>query len=128
MNQAVLCSTAMNHNAADRAYIDAHRFLYGDLGEHIATAAILFRDQLMRPGFVLPVIRPAPVAPYGKCAGLSGNSSAISHVPEIGHGIWLYLHERFFGAGPALLEAADEGRVARLVGILRRSSWLASLV
>ena len=62
-----LCVTAMNYDAVDRAYIDAHRFLYGDLGEHVATAGILFRDRLMRPGFVLPVIRLAPVAPYGHC-------------------------------------------------------------
>ena len=78
-----LCATTVSYSAADRAYIDGHRFLYGELGEHIATAGILFRDRLMRPGFVLPVIRLAPVAPYGHCMGLSGNSSAIAIEGEI---------------------------------------------
>jgi hypothetical protein len=102
-----LCDTTANHSAADRAYVDAHRFLYGDLGEHVATAAILFRDRLMRPGFVLPVIRLAPVAPYGKCMALSGNSSSLGHVPDLDRGIWLYLHQQFFGSGAALLDRAD---------------------
>ena len=72
------CPTAMVHNPADRAYIEAHRFMYGDLGEHVATAALLIRDRLMRPGFVLPVVRLAPVAPYGKCLAQAGNSSALA--------------------------------------------------
>jgi hypothetical protein len=100
--------TMMDPTPADRAYLEAHRFLYGDLGAHVATAALLCRDRLLRPGFALPVIRLAPVAPYGRCAALSGNSGALSHAPEIGHGIWLYLHEAWFGTGTALLERADE--------------------
>jgi hypothetical protein len=40
--------------------------------------------------------------------GLSGNSGAISHVPEIGHGIWLYLHEQFFARGEALRDRVDK--------------------
>jgi hypothetical protein len=102
-----LCVAATNYDAADRAYIDAHRFLYGDLGEHVATAAILFRDRLMRPGFVLPVIRLAPVAPYGHCMALAGNGGSLGHVPDLGRGIWLYLHQQYFGSGAALLDRAD---------------------
>jgi hypothetical protein len=102
-----LCDTTANHSAADRAYVDAHRFLYGDLGEHVATAAILFRDRLMRPGFVLPVIRLAPVAPYGHCMALAGNGGSLGHVPDLGRGIWLYLHQQYFGSGAALLDRAD---------------------
>jgi hypothetical protein len=102
-----LCVTATNYNAADRVYIDAHRFLYGDLGEHVASAAILFRDRLMRPGFVLPVIRLAPVAPYGHCMALAGNGGSLGHVPDLDRGIWLYLHEQYFGSGAALLDRAD---------------------
>jgi hypothetical protein len=102
-----LCVTAKNYNAADRVYIGAHRFLYGDLGEHVASAAILFRDRLMRPGFVLPVIRLAPVAPYGHCMALAGNGGSLGHVPDLDRGIWLYLHEQYFGSGAALLDRAD---------------------
>jgi hypothetical protein len=41
---------------ADRDYIAGHRFMYGTIGERVAQAAILFRDKLMRPGFVLPAV------------------------------------------------------------------------
>jgi hypothetical protein len=40
----------------DRTYIDGHRFMFGEIGERVAEAAILFRDQLFRPGFVLPAV------------------------------------------------------------------------
>jgi hypothetical protein len=82
--------------------------MYGDIGERLAVGAILFRDRLMRPGFELPVIRLAPVSPYGRCAALSGNSSSLGHVPDLGRGIWLYLHPTMYGDGSALLEQADE--------------------
>jgi hypothetical protein len=93
-----LYATTANYTPSDRTYIDAHRFMYGELGEHVATAAILFRDRLMRPGFVLPVIRLAPVAPYGHCMALAGNGGSLAHVSDIEHGIWLYLHKQFYGA------------------------------
>lgn len=93
---------------ADRRYLDAHRFMYGELGGRVAGIAILLRDRLLRPGFVLPVIRLAPVAPYGGCAALSGNSGALSHVPGLDSGIWLYLHPTMYGDGGALLEQVDE--------------------
>jgi hypothetical protein len=102
-----LCPTAANYNPSDRSYIDAHRFMYGNLGEHVATAALLFRNRLTRPGFILPVIRLAPVAPYGKCLALSGNGSSLDHVGELAPGIWVYLHEQFFGSGQRLLAKAD---------------------
>src|SRR4051794_6045073 len=89
----------MRYSAEDRAYIDGHRFMYGELGEHVATAAILFRDRLMRPGVVLPLIRLAPVAPYGKCMALSGNSSCLSYVDDLSPGVWLYLHGKFYDRG-----------------------------
>src|SRR3954465_7815338 len=97
----------MNYTSADLAYVEAHRFMYGELGEHVATAALLFRDRLMRPGFVLPVIRLAPVAPYGHCMALAGNGGALAHAEPHGlsHGVWLYLHEQFYGRG--LPEEAD---------------------
>ena len=69
--------------ATDRRYVDGHRFMYGELGERIATAAILVRDRLMSANFVLPLIRLAPVAPYGKCMELSGNGASLSHVPAL---------------------------------------------
>jgi hypothetical protein len=98
----------MSHTTkTDLTYIAAHRFMYGDLGEHVATAAILFRDRLMRGGFKLPPIRLAPVAPYGKCLALSGNGGSLSHVAEIDNGIWVYLHAKYHGSGAALLESAD---------------------
>src|SRR5690349_591421 len=98
----------MNYIADDRRYIDAHRFMYGDLGEHVAAAAILFRDRLMRPGFVLPVVRLAPVAPYGHCMALSGNGGSLGHVAPHGleHGIWLYLHAKFYD-GDGLRDEVD---------------------
>src|SRR3954454_12235352 len=98
----------MNYTAADLAYVEAHRFMYGELGEHVATAAVLFRDRLMRPGFVLPVIRLAPVAPYGHCMALAGNSGAIAHAKAHGldQGVWLYLHGKFYG-GERLPEEVD---------------------
>jgi hypothetical protein len=71
--------------------------MYGPLGKRVAEAGVLFRDRLMRPGFVLPVIRLAPVAPYGKCMAISGNSASLRHVPDLDRGIWLYLHEKFYG-------------------------------
>ena len=104
---SALWPTAAVHSTSDRVYIDAHRFMYGDLGEHVAMAALLFRDRLMRPGFVLPVIRLAPVAPYGKCLALSGNGGSLDHVDELAPGIWVYLHEQFFGSGQRLLAKAD---------------------
>jgi hypothetical protein len=102
-----LYSTAANYTPSDRTYIDAHRYIFGDLGEVVATAAILFRDRLKRPGFVLPVIRLAPVAPYGHCMGLSGNGDSLAHVSDLDHGIWLYLHKQYFGTDDALLAKAD---------------------
>jgi hypothetical protein len=103
---STLWPTVAVHNS-DSAYVDAHRFMYGALGEHVATAALFFRDRLMRPGFVLPVIRLAPVAPYGKCLALSGNGGSLDHVDELAPGIWVYLHEQFFGSGQRLLAKAD---------------------
>jgi hypothetical protein len=84
---------------ADADYVAGHRFMYGDLGAYAAESALLIRDHLMRPGFVLPHVRLAPVAPYGKCLGQSGNSAALRHVRERGlsHGIWVYLHRKWFG-------------------------------
>jgi hypothetical protein len=104
-----LYATAANYTQSDRTYIDAHRFMYGALGEHVATAAILFRDWLMRSGFALPVIRLAPVAPYGHCMALSGNGGALAHAEARGldHGIWLYLHEKFYGT-ERFAEEVDE--------------------
>jgi hypothetical protein len=61
--------------------------MYGDLGEHVTTAAILMRDMLLRPGFVLPRIRLAPVAPYGKCMALSGNGASLKHVDTLPNGV-----------------------------------------
>src|SRR3954471_12941716 len=88
----------MNYTPADLAYLEAHRVMFGELGEHVATAAILFRDRLMRPGFVLPVIRLVPVAPYGNKRGLSGNGCSLEHVEPHGlaNGIWLYMHRQFW--------------------------------
>ncbi len=93
-----LYSTAANYTPADRRYIEGHRFMYGELGERVAVAAILFRDRLMRPGFVLPVVRLAPVASYGGCMALSGNGGSLGHVEGLGHGIWLYLHRKYYAA------------------------------
>jgi hypothetical protein len=104
---SALCSTAANYTPSDRTYIDAHHFMYGALGERVAETAILFRDQLMRPGFVLPVIRLAPVAPYGHCMGLAGNGDSLAHVSDLEHGIWLYLHEKFYGT-ERFAEEVDE--------------------
>ena len=100
MSRHALCSTAADDNPADRAYIAAHRFMYGEIGERVATAAILFRDKLLRPGFVLPVVRIAPVAPYGYCMALGGNGGSLAHVHEHGlaEGVWLYVHRRFYGS------------------------------
>ena len=92
----------------DRQYVDGHRFIYGEIGERMATAAILIRDRLMSPGFVLPVIRLAPVAPYGKCMALSGNGGALGHVPTLASGIWLYLHESMYGDGERQQCKVDE--------------------
>lgn len=98
MNDHGLYSTATDYSPADRRYIEGHRFMYGAIGERVATAAILFRDRLLRPGFVLPVVRLAPVAPYGGCMALSGNGGSLGHVEGRGldPGIWLYLHRKFY--------------------------------
>ncbi len=108
MSKLALCDTAMNYSPSDRAYIDAHRYMFGELGERVATAAILFRDRLLRPGFVLPLVRLAPVAPYGSCMALSGNSSALDHAQGLAQGIWLYLHEGMFSRHGALHDRVDE--------------------
>ena len=71
--------------------------MYGELGQYVAEAAIMFRDRLMRQGFQLPVIRLAPVAPYGKCLALFGNSASLAHAPSLSGGIWLYLHKGWYG-------------------------------
>jgi len=92
----------------DREYIAGHRFMYGDIGERVATAAILIRDTLMRPGFVLPLIRLAPIAPYGKCMALSGNGGSLIHVPTLPHGIWLYLHRKWYRRGEQQMRKVDE--------------------
>ena len=92
----------------DREYIAGHRFMYGDLGERVATAAILIRDTLMRPGFSLPLIRLAPIAPYGKCMALSGNGASLCHVPTLPQGIWLYLHVAWYGGGERQMRKVDE--------------------
>ena len=92
----------------DREYIAGHRFMYGDLGDRVATAAILIRDTLMRPGFVLPLIRLAPIAPYGKCMALSGNGGSLCHVPTLPEGIWLYLHQKWYGGGEQQMRKVDE--------------------
>ena len=99
MTTHALYFSAANYTSADRVYVEAHRFMYGELGERVAAAAILFRDRLMRPGFVLPVVRLAPVAPYGGCMALSGNGGALGHVEGRGldNGVWLYLHREFYG-------------------------------
>jgi hypothetical protein len=91
-------STATNYSPSDRRYIEAHRFMYGELGERVATAAVLFRDRLLRPGFVLPVVRLAPVAPYGGCMALSGNGGSLDHAGPRGldDGVWLYLHRLYY--------------------------------
>jgi hypothetical protein len=60
------------------------------------------------PGWYLIRAAQILVAPYGRCATLSGNSLTLGHAPEIGHGVWLYLHEAWFGTGMALLERVDE--------------------
>jgi len=82
--------------------VDDHQMfrsgVLAELGERVATAAILFRDRLLRPGFVLPVVRLAPVAPYGGCMALSGNSGSLGHVEGLGHGVWLYLHRKYYAA------------------------------
>jgi hypothetical protein len=96
-------------------YITAHRILYGPLGEHIARAALLFGERLMRPGFPTPVIRLAPVSPYGHCMGSSWNSEALAHVPQLAHGVWLYLHASWYGADPACLEQIDQVVLHELV-------------
>jgi hypothetical protein len=75
---AALYSTATNYSPADRTYIDGHRFMFGELGEHVAATAIMLRDRLLRPGFVLPVIRLAPVAPYGHCTRISHLTSTAA--------------------------------------------------
>jgi hypothetical protein len=100
---------ATNYTSADRAYVEGHRFMYGELGERVAAAAILFRDRLLRPGFVLPVIRLAPVAPYGRCMALSGNGGSLAHAGPRGldNGIWLYLH-RLYYEGDDFDETVDE--------------------
>jgi hypothetical protein len=100
------CSAQLR--ATDRDYVAGHRFMFGELGERVATAAILIRDTLMRPGFVLPVIRLAPVAPYGHCAALSGNSGALHHVADLSPGVWLYLHQSMYGGGERQLRKVDE--------------------
>ena len=84
---------SMQLSTTDREYVAGHRFMYGDIGEHVATAALLMRGTVLRPGLVLPVIRLAPVAPYGNCMALSGNSSALHHVETMNQGVWLYLQE-----------------------------------
>src|SRR5215212_8483676 len=110
-----LCTTAVVHNPADRAYIDGHRLMYGDVGEHVAATALLFRDRLMRPGFVLPVIRLAPVSPYGKCLAQAGNSGALGHVRELDQGVWVYLHEKFFSREGRRLDKMDESVLHELL-------------
>jgi hypothetical protein len=80
--------------------------MYGDLGEHVARAAILMRDTLLRPGFVLPRIRLAPVAPYGHCMALT--CKARDGLDDHAHGVWLFLHPAFFGTGEARLRRIDE--------------------
>jgi hypothetical protein len=106
MTKAASCSIAANYTPTDQAYVDGHRFMYGELGEHVAKTAILLRDRLLRPGFVLPVIRLAPVAPYGKCLALAGYGASLSHAAGLSGGIWLYLHEKWYGDG--LLGTADK--------------------
>ena len=100
-----MCSAQLS--TTDREYVAGHRFMYGDIGEHVATAALLMRSTVLRPGLVLPVIRLAPVAPYGKCMALSGNSSALYHVETMNQGVWLYLHEKWY-AGSAQGEIVDQ--------------------
>jgi hypothetical protein len=102
--------------APDARYVEGHRFMYGDIGEHVATAAILFRDRLLRPGFVLPVVRIAPIAPYGKCVAQSGNSASLAHVRKHGleHGVWLYLHHRLWQDG-RFTDEVDEAVLHELV-------------
>lgn len=90
----------------DEAYVIAHEMIFGDLGRHVAESAILFRDELMRPGFQLPAIRLAPVAEYGSRAGLSGNGSALHHANDLGNGVWVYLHRSWFE--DRLHDLADE--------------------
>src|SRR5688572_25118818 len=94
----VLQFVAANYIGADAEYVAAHRFIYGDIGAYVAESALLIRDHLMRSGFVLPTLRLAPVAPYGHCMALSGNSRALDHVAGLSEGIWIYLHREWFGA------------------------------
>ena len=81
-------SAARNFTTEDRAYLDGHRFMFGELASTSRQRRILFRDRLMRPGFVLPVIRLAPVAPYGSCMALSGNGGlcAMPRASAVGSG------------------------------------------
>lgn len=95
----------------DTTYANVHGGMFGPVGEHVAAAALLFRDKLFRSGFVLPVIRLAPVAPYGKCMALSGNGGSLWHVPGVAPGIWLYLHAAFYSADPRQQQAAIEATV-----------------
>jgi hypothetical protein len=100
------CSS--EQRTTDREYVAGHRFMYGEIGERIATAAILIRDTLMRPGFVLPLFRLAPIAPYGKCMGRSGNGGSLGHVPTLPEGIWLYLQVTWYGGGERQMRKVDE--------------------
>jgi hypothetical protein len=92
-----MCAATANYTTADAEYVVAHRYIYGPIGERIAESALLIRDHLMRRAFVLPTIRLSPVAPYGHCMALSGNSRALDHVIELSEGVWVYLHRKWFG-------------------------------
>jgi hypothetical protein len=78
-------------------YIERHRWMFGDLGERIATLALLSRTVLV-PGFPLPRLRLARVAPYGRCLGLTCHIK--SEIYE--GGIWVFDHPGHGRAGNQL--------------------------
>ncbi len=98
-------------HATDRAYIEGHRWMYGELGERAATAAIMARDKLMLPGFVLPRIRLAPVAPYGHCMALCVSGDGTHYQ----HGVWVFLHVAYHGSGDEQRDSIDVSTVHELL-------------
>jgi hypothetical protein len=108
---SVVCNCILRvMSRQDESYLATHEWMFGELGRHAAETALLART-VMAPGFVLPRIRLAPVAPYGHCLALA--------VPGEGdhyrHGIWVFLHPKFHGHGEQQRASVDSSVLHELL-------------